>query len=340
MRSPSDVIHGVFHPEVYHGRGVTSEFFEGWYIKLVSADLSQRWAVIPGIFRGLSGEGPDAAGSAKRDEAFVQILDGVTGRAWYHRFDVSEFEASSRKFDVRVGRNRFTSTGVHLETEQLTGVIRYASPLDPWPVTLRAPGVMGWYGHVPFMECFHGVLSFGHTLEGELSVEGAAHSFAGGRGYIEKDWGKAFPDGYIWLASNHIDTAPDASLIGSVAIIPWLGGAFRGFIVGLKHGGKLHRWTTYNGSKQIALEVTDTHVHWVLNGPDGTLALEAERARGGLLKAPLRHAMLERVEETMDAKVAVTHTDASGKVLLSGTATATGLEIVGDIDRLIGLKAK
>jgi hypothetical protein len=81
----------VRHPEAFHGAGVTKEFFEGWYIKLGSVDLSQRRAVIPGIFRGLG----SASGTDTRDEAFVQVLDGVTGRAWYHRYDVSEFEISS-----------------------------------------------------------------------------------------------------------------------------------------------------------------------------------------------------------------------------------------------------
>jgi hypothetical protein len=290
--------------------------------------------VIPGIFRGLG----SASGTDTRDEAFVQVLDGITGRAWYHRYDVSEFEASDDHFEVRVGPNRFSATGVHLETPQLTGDITFTTELDPWPVTLGAPGAMGWYGHVPFMECFHAVVSFGHGLTGDLHIEGAQQSFASGRGYIEKDWGKAFPDAYVWLASNHIDTAPDASLIGSVAVIPWLGGAFRGFLFGLKHGGRLYRWSTYNRAREVRLEVDDTHVRWTLAGRDGTLELEATRARGGLLMAPQRHAMLERVEETLDARVHVKHTDAQGRILLEGTALATGLEIVGDIDRLKGLK--
>lgn len=306
-------------------------------MKLVSADLTQRWAVIPGIFRSVSSGQP---GEAPRDEAFVQVLNGLTGEAWYHRFDESQFEAADDRFDVRVGTNSFTASGIHLDLPQLRGDLSFTSPLDPWPVTLREPGAMGWYGHVPFMECFHGVVSFGHGLDGVLDVQGKPQSFASGRGYIEKDWGKAFPDGYIWMASNHIDTAPDASLICSVAIIPWLGGAFRGFVVGFKHGGTLYRWTTYTRSRELKLEVDDTHVRWTLEGKDGRLELEAERVRGGLLKAPQRHAMLERVEETMDARVHLTHTAPDGTVLLTGTALAAGLEIVGDIDRLVGLRAK
>ena len=356
MRTPAAFLRGVRHPEAFHGRGVGSGFFEGWYIKLVSADRAQRWAVIPGVFRGLA-TGDDGGGT--RDEAFVQVLDGLTGRSWYHRFPAEALVASDDGFDVRIAGNHFSPDGVTLDLPQLRGRIDYTSPLEPWPVTVREPGIMGWYGLVPFMECFHGIVSFGHGLAGTLEVEGAATSFDGGRGYIEKDWGKAFPAGYVWLASNHIDAsaglsasatgdgtdAPalserqrdEASLIASVAIIPWLGGSFRGSIIGFRHGGRLHKWTTYNRSKERRLIIDDTHVRWTVEGPDGVLELDAERVRGGLLHAPLRTAMHQRVEETLDARVAFRHLDHDGTVLLEGTAECAGLEVYGDTDRLLAI---
>ena len=48
---------------------------------------------------------------------------------------------------------------------------------------------MGWYRFVPFMECFHGVVSLNHELEGDFLIENQVFSFDGGKGYIEKDWG-------------------------------------------------------------------------------------------------------------------------------------------------------
>ncbi|MEL0200199.1 MAG: hypothetical protein VW959_02470 [Aquiluna sp.] len=187
MRSLSSYITGVKHPEGFHGEGKTKNFFEGWYFKFVSRDQSQRWAVIPGIFRGLGGE--------SRDEAFVQVLDGSTGRSWYHVFPVEEFRASADSFDVHIGPNHFSSKGATLDLPQLKGTLEITSELKPWPVTLASPGIMGWYGLVPFMECFHGIVSFGHSIEGQLEVEGKNQSFSGAKGYIEKDWGKNFPIG-------------------------------------------------------------------------------------------------------------------------------------------------
>ena len=328
MRTPLQFFKGIFHPEAFHGHGRSKRYFEGWYVKVVSADQKTRWAVIPGVFLGLDGG---------VNEAFIQLLDGSTGRSWYHKFDTSEFSASADEFNVTLGKNHFSSKGVTLDLPELRGSITFESALDPWPVKPLSPGIMGWFGAVPFMECFHGIVSFGHDLAGDLTVEGKEVSFAGGRGYIEKDWGRAFPSGYVWLHSNHIDSDPDASLIGSVAIIPWIGRPFRGYIVGLKHSGKLHRWTTYNGAKEIELTITDTHVQWQLSSKDGNLTLSADRVRGGLLHAPIRTEMHQRVDETLDAVIHIKHTDRAGHVLLEGKGLVGAMEVHGDLQRLLAI---
>ena len=329
------------HPEAYHGHGTTSHFFEGWYIKLVNQDLTQRWAVIPGIFKGPRGSQEASISNTgdKTNESFVQLLDGINGKSWFHSYPTESFESSDRRFETRVANNTFDSTGVTLNLPQLSGRIDFTSPLDPWPVTAQAPGIMGWFGLVPFMQCFHGIVSFGHSLSGTLKIQGEPVSFDGGRGYLEKDWGKAFPDGYVWMQTNHIDFDPQASLIASVAVIPWLGGAFRGFIVGLKHDGKLLKWATWNGAVERKLSIDDHTVEWVLSGPDGILELSAERVRGGLLLAPPRTSMHQRVDETLDAVVNIRLLDRSGsRVLAEGKGVCAGMEVFGDLERLLAVK--
>lgn len=330
MQSLASYIRGVKHPEAFHGVGKANNFFEGWYIKLVSADQAQRWAVIPGIFIGLK-----SGDSLPKSQAFVQVLDGQTGRSWFHEFPVEAFSASTTEFSVSVGDNHFDSRGVTLNLPQLKGRIDYSTPLDPWPVTLQSPGIMGWYGLVPFMECFHGVVSFGHELKGSLEVEGVSKNFDAGRGYIEKDWGKAFPAGYVWMQSNHFRNHKDASFVGSVAIIPWLTGSFRGYILGLKHSGRLHKWATYNGAKETLLKIDDHFVTWQLDGPDGRLEITAERKAGGLLHAPLRTAMYQRVEETMLSTIRIRHLDKQGKVVFEDEGTCAAMEVFGDLERLL-----
>ena len=333
VRTPRSIVQDTMHPEGFHGTGVSGGFFEGWYVKLVSADQSARWAVIPGVFRGEDdGE--------RTDEAFVQVLNGATGESWYHRYPVEDFWAARGRFDVRVGPHRFTNRGAELRFDNLHGDIAYETALEPWPVTWRKPGIMGWYAWVPAMECYHGVVSFGHDLAGSLTIDGVSVDFTGGRGYIEKDWGRAFPAGYVWMHSAHFVDTPGVSLVASVAIIPWLRSAFRGFIVGLRTPDRLRTWATYNGSKEIDLTIDDSHVRWSLTGPDGRLDLAAERRRGGLLHAPVRTRMHERVEETLDSVIDVRLTDEAGQVLIDTKATTAGLEVHGDLDRLLSINQR
>lgn len=326
-------------PAVYHGQGRRPPYFEGWYFKLVNAAGDRRFAIIPGIFKHRRVED---------SHAFVQVLDGVTGRSTYHRFPADAFQASGRLFDVRIGPNHFQSDRLSLtldgEGQRITGDLRFDS-VTPWPVGPLSSGVMGWYGFVPLMECYHGVLSFDHAIRGALAVDGERIDFTGGRGYIEKDWGKAFPRGYIWMQTNHFEQ-PGASLSASVALIPWVRTAFRGFIVGFWHDGTLYRFATYTGADVERLELTDTHVIWALSGETGPrgakgryrLAIEAERAEGGLLHAPDRDAMVARVVESLTAAVSVRLArlgPAGEREVFQGVGRHAGLELGGDLSTIL-----
>jgi tocopherol cyclase len=328
----------TLHPDGYHGAYERAGFFEGWYVKLISSDRSARIAVIPGIFLGLE----DSAG--RHDEAFVQVLDGSTGRSWYERYDAADFHAATSCFDVAIGPNRFSAEGITLDLpgSGLRGRVDFTTGFDPWPVTMRSPGIMGWYAWVPVMETYHGVVSFGHDLSGELSLGSVSLPFDGGRGYLEKDWGRAFPAGYIWMQSNHFADS-GVSLVASIAVIPWRRTRFRGFIVGLRMPGPdgrpaLHRFATYTGARTRTLTVDDDQVRWSLRSRAGlTLEITAERRRGGLLHEPARTQMHRRVEETLDARIHVSLTDRDGRTILADCGEVGGLEVHGDIDELLAM---
>jgi tocopherol cyclase len=315
----------TLNPGTYHGSKKKPPFFEGWYYKLVSADESHKVAIIPGMILG------------REAHAFVQVLDGVEGTSAYHVFPAEDFQAAIPRFDLRIGKNRFDGNGLRLEIDrpegQLNGEIQLGA-LHPWPVTWLSPGIMGWYAWVPRMECYHGVLSFDHSLQGSLNLNGKSMDFTGGHGYIEKDWGQAFPAAWIWFQSNHFQGAY-ACITASVATIPWVGNAFRGFIVGFWWEGTLYRFATYSGAKIEALQVFDDHVEWVLRNRRQRLRLTARRVEGGLLRGPTRLDMGRRVLETLNASVQVRLETLQGKLLFDGAGAHAGLEVMGDLPRLL-----
>lgn len=318
-------IRTTLNPAVYHGLNKKAPFFEGWYFKLVSADERHKVAIIPGVILG-----QDA-------HAFLQVLDGVNGTTAYLKFPFQDFQADDRHFTVGIAENRFDGRNLHLAVNdaacQLSGEVRFGA-LNPWPVTWLSPGVMGWYAWVPRMECYHGVLSFSHTLQGSLTLNGKEMDFSGGRGYIEKDWGKSFPAAWIWFQSNHF-SGTNACISASVAIIPWIGSAFRGFIAGLWLDGKLYRFATYSGARIESLQISDDHVDWVLQDHKYRLTMKAERVQGGLLRGPTRLDMGQRVLETLNATVQVRLETLAGDLLFEGVGAHSGLEVMGDLPRLL-----
>jgi hypothetical protein len=322
------VFRTILNPGHFHGLGKQPPFFEGWYFKLVDKNEGFRYAVIPGVFIG---EDP---------HAFIQVLDGNRARSRYFRFDFESFKASDNAFEISIGNNRFSETGLVLDIAEPEGVLSGEvgfDGLNPWPVSLASPGAMGWYAWLPFMQCYHGVLSLDHGLRGGLDIDGRTIDFTGGRGYIEKDWGKAFPQGYVWFQSNHF-AARGTSVFGSIAVIPWLGRAFRGFIIGLWHDGKLFRFATHTGARLEHLEIGDETLEISVRSRRHRLRIVARRAQGGLLHEPTGASMLQRVEETMLATVAVTLSEIDGDVLLEQEGRNAGLEVQGNLDMLLALR--
>ena len=336
----------IWKPGVFHGNRQDSQFFEGWYYKLISKDRINRWAVIPGVFHH-----PDP----ELRHAFVQVLNGVTSQVTYHRFPINDFQASRKEWQIRIGRNKFGSNGLQLDlddgSQQVKGEIHFGK-LNPWPVRFLSPGVMGPYRFAPFMQTYHGVLSLDHSLTGSLVVQGKQVDFTEGRGYIEKDWGKTFPRAYVWMQSNHFPQS-GVSLTASVATIPWLTGWFRGFLVGLLLEKRLYRFTTYLGSEIQTLTVTDEEVTWKLIGkslsdpaiefPAYQLTILAERGQGGLLSSPELDGMTPRILESLSATIEVKLIGLDKKLdprktIYQGKGACGGLEVAGTISEIIDLE--
>jgi tocopherol cyclase len=314
---------------MFHGHGLKHNFFEGWYFKFADAAERHVWAVIPGVFLAASSQ------SEQESHSFVQTVDGQSSETHYHRYPLQEFWASPTDFDVRIGPNRFRSDFLSLDIarpEQTISGTLYFKGTVPWPVTLTSPGIMGWYAFVPFMECYHGVLSLDHEVFGHLKLRGQDVDFTGGRGYIEKDWGQSFPRGWVWMQTNHF-AAPGTSLTASVGRIPWLRSAFRGFIIGLWHHGQLYRFATYTGANLVDLKITDTQVRMQVQDARYRLEIEAVRSKGGLVHAPFREGMLQRLSESLTAKVFVRLSQRSpSREIFSGTGRHAGLEVGGEVD--------
>ncbi|MFN0214600.1 MAG: tocopherol cyclase family protein [Saprospiraceae bacterium] len=329
-------LRALWNPNQFQGWGRSNRYFEGWYFKLVSADEQHAMAFIPGISMGENGE----------QHAFIQVMDGKACTAEYHRFEAKDFHPSRHGFELWVGKNYFSAQKIILDLPGISGEIQFQNT-TPWPKMLGAPGIMGWYSFVPFMECNHGIVSLHHELEGELQITnqpilptkalatvGTSQpiTFSHGRGYIEKDWGRSFPRAYVWMQSNHFDTYDGASLMASVAHIPWLRSHFIGFISGLWFDGRLFKFATYTGARKY-LKITDEQVELVFKNPKTELRILAKQAPGTALVSPLSGEMRGKIQESLQAEIQ-SELLQNGQRIFEGTGRNAGLEVAGKVEIL------
>jgi tocopherol cyclase len=319
----------TWHPASFQGAGKRKNYFEGWLYKLVDASRENVLAIIPGVFLG----------EKKSDShAFVQILDGRTHQSTYHKFRLADFKAFSDKLYIKIGNNHFTEKYINLELSdyerEVAGQISLFN-LYPWPVKFLSPGAMGWYSFVPFMECYHGIISMDHSLEGSVKIDGKEIIFDDGRGYTEKDWGRSFPQAYVWIQSNHFDES-GISLSASIARIPWLGSAFRGFIIGLLVNGRLYRFTTYNDAHLNFLTIDNKNIRFEVSDKKQILYVEATKNEGGLLHAPYNFSMINRISESLKSEVFVKlFLKDTEHIVFEGCSTVTALEINGNLKSIM-----
>ena len=320
----------IWNPGIFQGHNRKDHYFEGWYYKMVDKNGKNVLAVIPGLARNEPSED---------SHSFIQVLNGVSGAVQYHRFHVNEFSASKSEHDVRVGQNRFRPGSIELNLDDkegsLNGMLSFKA-LTPWPVTLLRPGYMGWYAFVPFMECYHGVLSFDHAVSGALTLNGKNIDFAGGRGYMEKDWGVSFPRSWIWMQSNHFEQA-GVSFVMSIATIPWLGNYFTGFGGAFWNNGAFFPFTTWNGSRVKNLHIKEEETSFTVEHRKYRIGVRARGRDTGELLSPVFGEMAGKVLESMKAQITLQFSVKEGKSfreVFSGTGSFGGLEIMGNPDEL------
>ncbi|MBN2090073.1 hypothetical protein JW964_10675 [candidate division KSB1 bacterium] len=317
------------NPTCYQGANTHSQHFEGWYFKIVDKTERHLYAIIPGIFIDKN--------DASR-HAFIQIFDGVNNKSYYFKFPSTDFYFTDNVFEIQIGPNYFSAEQLVLDIKDssfnICGKLNF-SKLTKWPKTIISPGIMGWYTWVPFMECYHGIVSLDHKINSALTINNENVDFSDGIGYTEKDWGKSFPEAWIWVQSNHFGSS-NVSITGSIAIIPWMNKPFLGFIFGLWHKGKLYRFTTYSGAKLIQFEINSNKVSLVIKQKHLYLEIKATYMEGGFLQAPEINGMTRDISESIKSVLAIKLVNGS-ETILDDTGRHAGFEIAGDIQRLLDM---
>ncbi len=313
---------------IFQGNKKKKNYFEGWYFKMVAEDGASVISVIPGISLSEKGE---------KQHAFIQIINGKTAQTSYHTFPIEDFYFSKKEFAVRIGENYFSKEKLILnikdDSTSISGEVTMSNITNYSDRKIGKRKIMGWYRRVPFMECYHGVVSLTHDLKGQLTINNNKHTFNKGKGYIEKDWGSSMPSYWIWMQTNHFEKS-NSSFMLSIANVPFIGKGFDGFLGFFYHEDNVYRFATYLNSKLTVAIVDSNTVKVEIRNRKETLLIEAKRNNMGMLKAPVAGQMDRRIPESIDAEIKITLLDKKEKLIYTDKSDIAGLELVGDFWKL------
>lgn len=316
----------IFHPFLFQGNMNKNKYFEGWYYKFVTSDINYSIAVIPGISLN------------KTDShTFIQVFitqnnNDKSIKTEYFRFPKSSFLYNSKQQVLRISNNTFSKEYIKLELNSdhisLNGTISFKQ-LTPIKSSLLQPSIMGFFGYMRFLECNHGVVSMSHKLQGSLMFNQKTIDFEEGLGYMEKDWGRSFPQQYVWMQSNHFKQA-GTSLMFSHATIPFIGFTFKGLIANLIYDGKEYRFATYNGAKIKERIMEDKHVFYRIKKGRLQLLIEAWNDEIVDLPSPKNGQMLQSIKEGLSGKIHIELIE-NKTLIYKDTGYYAGLEIMWKI---------
>lgn len=287
-------------PIYFQGSLKKRNYFEGWYYKMVSKDTHTTVALIPGVSL-----------NPVDTHAFIQVF--ITKRDDHHesllkdylRYDLSDFHVNKKEKRYSIASQHFSDEGIDVDfkTEgiELKGNLRFSS-LTPIKINMFSPSIMGPFSYLPLMECYHGIISMNHSLSGTLNINGKDVVFDGGKGYIEKDYGRSFPSEYIWMQTNHFETE-STSLMLSYAKIPFLGMTFNGLIANLVIGGEEYRFATYNGARVKEMHINSQSVKISIKKRSYRLIVEASSEKTVHLPSPKNGVMNQSIKEGLSGTV-------------------------------------
>ena len=266
-----------------HAAGRRGPYFEGWYLKHQTRE-GAALALIPAVHTG---------GAGQRG-ASLQVVS--EGRTWWLEYPAEAFRASRGTFQIRMGENFFSDREVRLNVEReglsLHGV------LSCGPFTPLKSDIMGPFRFLPGMECSHGVVSMGHSLEGSVELNGAVMDFSGGRGYVETDRGRSFPRAYLWTQCVWREPRWGGVML-SVATIPLPAGSFTGCICAVLLEGREYRLATYRGARVEGW----SGAGGVIRQGKYRLSAELLEGRGAPLRAPVAGSMGRTIRESLCARM-------------------------------------
>eukprot|EP01083_Nonionella_stella_P202640 740153_1 len=274
----------LFHPERAHytnqdfANASSHPLFEHWYYKIASKHI--QLAVIPGAYHSPNHKG---------DYAFIMYV--TPDFCYEYRYSMDQYitahgdNHTEQQFYIEIGPNNFSrnTLSLHLEPQYIHSIqpitytnisqvlqleLQFVDQDSGFPISLFQLGAMGFFGWIPFLECYHGVLTMNALVHGTIHWgNDAVYAYSANddkqvvaHGYLDTHWGTNVPETWIWIQANHFEKDENVSLTLSLSSVPLLGDSMYtmpGFVSGLYLDQEMYRMSKWTGAIVKTLDIED-----------------------------------------------------------------------------------
>ncbi len=254
----------------YHWNGSAERFFEGWYVRLTLPESEETFAFMYSI--------DDPAGQSQLSGGAAQILgpgeqyhatwlpDPRGFWAWPHRLGVGHWQQTTGpmppgQYLSPTAFWQMVDQGYQLTATQHQGCVvddasgalaRWDYAIEPmygWgPVNQWPRATAGWLSYLPIFEPGWQVLMAHGLASGWAEWQGRRYEFERAPTYMEKNWGRAFPQRWFWIQANAFATVPDLTLTAVGGKRQVLGQNETVGLIGLHFAGKAIALTSLNAA--------------------------------------------------------------------------------------------
>ena len=308
--------------DFFYGNLNKQNYFERWHIYLVDALKQNMINIIMGIIM-----------EGKEKCAFIQVNSNISYLNHTIKYPVEAF--SYTKDSIMIENNMLSREYIQLdlneETFSIKGKVVFSGGKQ-LETRFWKPGLMGPFKLLPFLNSYHEVLSLSHIVMGELDFNGQNVNFDEGKGALDKDWGKSFPNVWIWMQCNHFQQH-DAALMVGIARMPVWWNYHTAFAMPFYFNDKIEVYANYTGAQIAKLYRHKSYIHLIITEKSKVIDLKMfGKDDVPLMASPMSH-LIRDVYESPEAKVEVKVTQ-SGRVIFEDVGDCAHLKIGGNTSKL------
>lgn len=243
---------------------------------------------------------------------------------------------NSKKDRIKLGENSLGVDDINIDLEETGCLVKAAIEIShklELEHSFFKPGVMGIYKRIPFLEFYHEIFVLKSTVVGEVIVNHERYCFDGGSCYIQKQWGKNFPNIWMWAQCSLFEEKHDLVVAVGVARLKIGFNYYTAFAIPIHYNGKIEIFSNYNGGHIAKLYRYKGYVHLIVIQKNKVLDIKIYGRDNALCLANKETHGVRDIYECEEVKMEVKLTE-GGQMIFEDVGLHCSIQMGGNTSRL------